>query len=88
MKLEEITVGELITKEFIEEKVKQISQAVDEGSAINALSGGVDSSVVTMLGHKALGARLKTYFINNGIMRQESRKRSSRHFRSWGSRSR
>jgi GMP synthase (glutamine-hydrolysing) len=30
----------------------------------------VDSSVVTMLGHKALGKRLKTYFIANGIMRE------------------
>jgi len=30
----------------------------------------VDSSAVTMLGHKALGDKLKTYFINNGIMRQ------------------
>ncbi len=32
--------------------------------------GGVDSSVVTMLAHKALGKKLKTYFINNGIMRE------------------
>ena len=38
--------------------------------AINALSGGVDSSTVTMLGHKALGKRLKTVFIQNGLMRQ------------------
>lgn len=33
--------------------------------------GGVDSSAVTMLGHKALGSRLRTYFINNGIMRKD-----------------
>jgi len=37
--------------------------------AINALSGGVDSSAVTMLGHRALGARLKTVFVENGLMR-------------------
>jgi GMP synthase (glutamine-hydrolysing) len=37
--------------------------------AINALSGGVDSSTVTMLGHRALGKRLKTVFIENGLMR-------------------
>jgi len=30
----------------------------------------VDSCVVTMLGHKAIGDRLKTYFIDNGIMRE------------------
>ena len=41
-----------------------------EGTAINALSGGVDSSVVTLLGAKALGDRLKTYFVENGIMRE------------------
>ena len=33
------------------------------------MSGGVDSSVVTMLGHCALAERLKTYFIDNGLMR-------------------
>jgi len=38
--------------------------------AINALSGGVDSSTVTMLGHRALGKRLKTVFIENGLMRE------------------
>jgi GMP synthase (glutamine-hydrolysing) len=38
--------------------------------AINALSGGVDSSTVTMLGNRALGDRLKTYFIDNGLMRE------------------
>jgi GMP synthase (glutamine-hydrolysing) len=44
--------------------------AVAGGVAINALSGGVDSSAVTMLGHRALGERLKTYFIDNGLMRE------------------
>ena len=34
-------------------------------------SGGVDSSVVTLLGHKALGNKLKTYFIDNGLMRKD-----------------
>jgi len=68
--VKEITVGELDTKEFIKEKVEEISRIVSNGVAINALSGGVDSSAVTMLGHKALGDRLKTYFIDNGIMRE------------------
>ena len=47
-----------------------MSETVGEGLAINALSGGVDSSAVTMLDNRALGDRLKTYFIDNGIMRQ------------------
>lgn len=70
MNTQEITAQELNTAEFIEQKEKEISEIVGSGFAINALSGGVDSSAVTMLGHKALGERLKTYFIDNGIMRQ------------------
>lgn len=70
MQIKEITLKELSPKEFIDEKVKEISSTVKEGLAINALSGGVDSSTVTMLGHRALGKRLKTYFINNGLMRE------------------
>lgn len=71
METQEIKAATLDTKKFISEKTKEISQAVGNGLAINALSGGVDSSAVTMLGHKALGERLKTYFINNGLMRQD-----------------
>jgi GMP synthase (glutamine-hydrolysing) len=66
----EITAQELNTESFINEKVKEIQSAVGDGLAINALSGGVDSSTVTMLGHKALGNRLRTLFIDNGIMRE------------------
>ncbi|GAI04972.1 unnamed protein product [marine sediment metagenome] len=67
---EEITVQELNTEHFISEKVKEIKDAVGDGTAINALSGGVDSSTVTMLGHRALGNHLKTVFIENGLMRE------------------
>ena len=66
----EITVKQLNCAAFIKEKAREISDLVAGGFAINALSGGVDSSVVTMLGHKALGPRLKTYFIDNGLMRK------------------
>ncbi|MBU1124961.1 MAG: ExsB family transcriptional regulator [Candidatus Omnitrophica bacterium] len=70
MAIQEIKAATMDTREFVAKKIQEISQAVEEGDAINALSGGVDSSCVTMLGHKALGNRLKTYFINNGIMRE------------------
>jgi GMP synthase (glutamine-hydrolysing) len=65
----EITVKGLDTERFINEKTKEIKESVGDGWAINALSGGVDSSTVTMLGHRALGDRLKTVFIENGLMR-------------------
>jgi GMP synthase (glutamine-hydrolysing) len=70
MKIKEIKAGELEPQEFINTKCQEIASVVGSGLAINALSGGVDSSAVTMLGHRALGSRLKTYFINNGIMRE------------------
>ncbi len=66
----EITAQKLDTEKFIAEKVAEIKEAVGKGTAINALSGGVDSSTVTMLGHRALGNRLKTVFIENGLMRE------------------
>ena len=66
----EIAVQELNTENFIHEKVEEIRRIVKDGMAINALSGGVDSSTVTMLGHRALGDRLKTVFIENGLMRE------------------
>lgn len=68
--VKEITASQLDTGEFIERKVSEIRKIVADGIAINALSGGVDSSAVTMLGAKALGEKLKTYFIDNGIMRE------------------
>ncbi len=70
MKTDEIKIEHLRPEEFIKQKVEEISSIVGSGLAINALSGGVDSSTVTMLGHKALGDRLKTYFIDNSLMRE------------------
>lgn len=70
MAIEEIKSEALKPEEFIATQVKAIADSVGGEVAINALSGGVDSAVVTMLGHKALGDRLKTYFIENGLMRE------------------
>ena len=70
MEIQEIQLRDLNVETFIEEQVKAIGEAVGDGLAVNALSGGVDSSVVTLLGHRALGERLKTYFIENGLMRE------------------
>ena len=50
---------------FVEEQIAEIRKEVGEGTAINALSGGVDSSVVTALGFRALGPAAQ-----NGFYRQ------------------
>ncbi|MBN1847973.1 MAG: ExsB family transcriptional regulator [Deltaproteobacteria bacterium] len=68
--IKEITVEKLNAERFIDEKLKEIKNTVGDGMAINALSGGVDSSTVTMLGHRALGDRLRTIFVENGLMRE------------------
>jgi len=82
--IKEITATELVPEKFIAEKVQDIQKAVGEGIAINALSGGVDSSVVTMIGHKALGHRLRTVFIENGLMREDEPARVASLFNSLG----
>ena len=55
-------------KKFIEEQIAAIKKTVGKEKAINALSGGVDSSVVTVLGHRAIGEQLKTVFVDNSLM--------------------
>jgi GMP synthase (glutamine-hydrolysing) len=80
----EITTQELNTEQFIDEKVSEIKDAVGAGTAINALSGGVDSSVVTMLGHRALGERLRTVFVENGLMREGEPEEVAALFRKLG----
>ncbi len=80
----EITASQLNTEKFISENVNKIRTAVGEGIAINALSGGVDSSVVTMLGHRALGENLRTVFIENGLMRDGEPVRVAGLFRKLG----
>lgn len=71
MQINEITLEQLKPRQFISDKVEEIRSTVGTGSAINALSGGVDSSAVTMLGHKALGDKLRTCFVDSGLMRQD-----------------
>ena len=62
----------------------EIRSSVGDGWAINALSGGVDSSTVTMLGHRALGDRLKTVFVENGLMRAGEAEQVTSFFRDLG----
>jgi GMP synthase (glutamine-hydrolysing) len=82
--LKEIRIEDLEPEAFVSEKVEEISATVGDGSASNALSGGVDSCAVTLLGHRALGERLKTYFIENGLMRQGEPERVVSAFREFG----
>jgi GMP synthase (glutamine-hydrolysing) len=68
--IEEIKASELNPEEYTSKQVESIGSTVGEGIGINALSGGVDSSAVTLIGHKAMGDNLKTVFIDHGMMRE------------------
>lgn len=69
MKIKEIKLGQLNPKQFIKDKTDELRRTVGDSKAVNALSGGVDSCVVTLLAHRALGTQLQTYFIDTGLMR-------------------
>lgn len=84
IKIKEIKAGNMNVNKFIDDKVRAIRQAVGDGLAVNALSGGVDSCVVTALGHRALGNRLKTYMIDNGIMRENEPAKVAAAFKKLG----
>ena len=71
-------------EKFIEEQVAAITATVGEAKAITALSGGVDSSVTTVLGHKALGDRLKTVFLDDGLMREDEPQSVADTFKPFG----
>ncbi|MBN1268295.1 MAG: ExsB family transcriptional regulator [Kiritimatiellae bacterium] len=71
-------------RKFVKQQIAEIKQTVGEGVAINALSGGVDSSVCTVLGHRALGKQLRTVFVDNAIMREGEPQRIVALFRKKG----
>jgi GMP synthase (glutamine-hydrolysing) len=84
MEIAEMRLEDLNAEVFIKQKLEEIKDAIGSGKAVNALSGGVDSSTVTMLVHKALGDKLITYFIDNGIMREEEPQRIAALFKELG----
>lgn len=84
MQIKELRFEDLRVDEFIQEKINELSSSVGNDLAVNALSGGVDSSAVTLLGHRALGERLKTYFIDSGLMRQDEPQRIAGLFKKMG----
>ncbi len=63
-------------KSYIEMATEQIREKVGEdGKVLCALSGGVDSSVVAVLVHRAIGDRLTCVFVDNGLLRKGERER-------------
>lgn len=57
-------------KKFIREKVEWLKKTIGDERAIVATSGGVDSMTTVLLGHRAIGERLKAIFLEDGFMRK------------------
>lgn len=55
---------------YIESEVEKIKQQVGDKKVLCALSGGVDSSVVAALIHKAIGDQLTCIFVDHGLLRK------------------
>jgi GMP synthase (glutamine-hydrolysing) len=56
-------------QEFVDEKIEEIKNVINEEKSLIAVSGGVDSTVCAVLTHKAIYENLQCIFIDTGFMR-------------------
>ncbi len=62
--------GTWTSASFIETEIRSIREKVGDNRVLCALSGGVDSTVVATLIHKAIGDQLTCIFVDNGLLRK------------------
>ena len=58
-------------EDFIKDSVLRIKETVQDNEVLLGLSGGVDSSVLALLLHKAIGKQLTCIFVDTGLLRHE-----------------
>ena len=58
-------------EDFAEQKIEQIRQIAGDKKVISGFSGGVDSSVASVLVHKAIGDNLTNIFVDHGMLRKD-----------------
>lgn len=59
--------------DYLEHESKSIKERVGDSQVICGLSGGVDSSVVAAMLHRAIGKQLTCIFVDNGLLRKGER---------------
>jgi GMP synthase (glutamine-hydrolysing) len=73
--------GDWTPASFIEKAENEIRVRVGSAKVLCALSGGVDSSVLAVLLHRAIGDQLHCVHINNGLMRKNESEQVVKTFR-------
>ena len=62
--------GDWIISSFVEESITKLKEKIGDKKALCALSGGVDSSVATVLLSRAIGKNLTCIFVDHGLLRK------------------
>ncbi|MFC7372612.1 glutamine-hydrolyzing GMP synthase [Fictibacillus iocasae] len=63
--------GNWTMENWIEDEIQKIRDVVGDKKVLCAMSGGVDSSVVAVLVHKAIGDQLTCIFVDHGLLRKD-----------------
>ncbi len=66
---------------FVRDSVKELKQKIGKEKVLCALSGGVDSSVLTVLLYRAIGKNLIAIFIDNGLLRKDEVRLVNKRFK-------
>jgi GMP synthase (glutamine-hydrolysing) len=74
---------EWTTENFVASTITIIREQVGEGKVLCALSGGVDSSVCAALVSRAVGKKLCSVFVDNGLLRKEEASQVKQAFQNW-----
>ena len=70
-------------KSFVEHSLKEVKDRVGEEKVLCALSGGVDSSCLSILLHRAIGDKLVAVFVDNGLLRKNEGRQVRETFESY-----
>ncbi|MFC1658554.1 glutamine-hydrolyzing GMP synthase, partial [Candidatus Omnitrophota bacterium] len=67
-------------RSFVRDSISELREEIGKERVLCALSGGVDSSVLAILLHKAIGKNLICIFIDNGLLRKDEARMVRKRF--------